>query len=202
MRRLCFIVAMLAALLLSGCGGRGEMAPTPADPAESTTLPVGETDRNPTAQELGREEQVNLEIVAEGQTETVPAKLYVGQGYSIYIPIEGWRMDKDVDDGIPEETWESLGNDDVDLTVSHYSGMEEEEARKKFAAGCDYAFEDLMGGDFGDPLTGVDEEGDHLSFMSVEGYDAIYIISWEYPKSTEEGFGVRLRQIADTFELM
>ena len=63
-------------------------------------------------------------------------------------------------------------------------------------------FEDLLGGELGDPLTGVDEDGDHLSFMLAEGAGTVYVISWEYPAEAAEGFGVRLEQIAGTFEVM
>ena len=51
-------------------------------------------------------------------------------------------------------------------------------------------------------LTGVDEDGDHLSFMLAEGAGTVYVISWEYPAEAAEGFGVRLEQIAGTFEVM
>ena len=51
-------------------------------------------------------------------------------------------------------------------------------------------------------MTGVDEDGDHLSFMLAEGAGTVYVISWEYPAEAAEGFGVRLEQIAGTFEVM
>ena len=36
--------------------------------------------------------------------------------------------------------------------------------------------------------------------MSVEGNGTVYILSWEYPKGTEEGFGARMEQILGTFQ--
>ena len=57
-------------------------------------------------------------------------------------------------------------------------------------------------GDLGDPLTGVDEDGDWLGFMAAEGQGGeTYVVAWEYPAGTEEGFGSRLPQIANTFEV-
>ena len=57
------------------------------------------------------------------------------------------------------------------------------------------------GGGLGDPLTGMDEDGDFLSFMAAQSADgAVTVISWEYPAAAE-GFGARLTQIANTFEL-
>ena len=206
MRRLSFILIGLLILALSGCGQKAQTPPPavetpPAEiPAETPAPPT--EDRNPTAAELGREEKTELTFTVEGETELVPVTLYIGQGYSIYIPSEGWRLEKWVDDGIPEDTWESIVNDDVELTVSHYAGKTAMEARDAFVRDEDYVFEDLMGGELGDPLTGMDEDGDYLSFMVAQGADTVYVISWEYPAESAEGFGARLGVIADTFQVV
>ena len=206
MRRLSVVLMGLLVLALSGCGQKTQTPPPAAEtPAETPAGTTGETpagDRNPTAAELGREETTELAFTVEGETELIPVTLYIGQGYSIYIPSEGWRLEKWVDDGIPEDTWESIVNDDVELTVSHYAGNTAMEARDAFVRDEDYVFEDLMGGELGDPLTGMDEDGDYLSFMVAQGADTVYVISWEYPAEAAEGFGARLGQIANTFRVM
>ena len=206
MKRMCLIAALLAALLLTGCGrktqtGSAAQQTTNQTTNQTTTTTQTAGDRNPTAAELGRAETMDLEFMVEGLAETMPATLYIGQGYSLYIPNEGWGLKKGADDGIPEETWESIMNDDVEFKVSHYSSVTPAEARQMFVAHEDYVFEDLMGGEFGDPLTGIDEDGDHLRFMSVEGNGTVYILFWEYPKGTEEGFGARMEQILGTFQV-
>ena len=206
MRRLSVVLMGLLVLALSGCGQKTQTPPPAAEtPAETPAGTTGETpagDRNPTAAELGREETTELAFTVEGETELIPVTLYIGQGYSIYIPSEGWRLEKWVDDGIPEDTWESIVNDDVELTVSHYAGKTTMEARDAFVRDEDYVFEDLMGGDLGDPLTGMDEDGDFLSFMAAQSGDGtVYVISWEYPAEAAEGFGTRLALIANTFQL-
>ena len=206
MRRLSVVLMGLLVLALSGCGQKTQTPPPAAEtPAETPAGTTGETpagDRNPTAAELGREETTELAFTVEGETELIPVTLYIGQGYSIYIPSEGWRLEKWVDDGIPEDTWESIVNDDVELTVSHYAGKTTMEARDAFVRDEDYVFEDLMGGELGDPLIGMDEDGDYLSFMVAQGADTVYVISWEYPAEAAEGFGARLGQIANTFRVM
>ena len=206
MRRLSVVLMGLLVLALSGCGQKTQTPPpaaeTPAETPAGTTEEPPAGDRNPTAAELGREETTELAFTVEGETELIPVTLYIGQGYSIYIPSEGWRLEKWVDDGIPEDTWESIVNDDVELTVSHYAGKTTMEARDAFVRDEDYVFEDLMGGELGDPLTGMDEDGDYLSFMVAQGADTVYVISWEYPAEAAEGFGARLGVIADTFQVM
>ena len=168
------IYMLLAVLALSGCGQK------PA--AEKTTL----------------------QITVEGQTEEVPAAQYIGNGFAIYIPEEGWQLDEqESDDGVQETVWESTVNDDVELFVLRYPVYPDatvNETKAHFARECGYVFEDLMGGDLGDPLTGMDEDGDFLGFMAAEGVKGVtYVVAWEYPKETAEGFGVCLPQIANTF---
>ena len=201
---------ILLALLLSGCGGTkttAEKAPAPESqpPAAEQTAPAG-ADRNPTAAELGREDRAVLEVTVEGETEEVPAALFIGQGYSLYIPEEGWRHEKDLDDGAAEDTWESILNGEVELEVRQYPASPDrtpDAVKAAFVKGRDYVFEDLMGGGLGDPLAGVDEDGDFLSFMAAQSGDGtVYVISWEYPREAAEGFGTRLAQIANTFQLM
>ena len=207
MRRMSFVLMGLLLLVLSGCGQKTQTPPpaaeTPAETPAGTTEETPAGERNPTAAELGREETTELAFTVEGETELIPVTLYIGQGYSIYIPSEGWRLEKWVDDGIPEDTWESIVNDDVELTVSHYAGKTTMEARDAFVRDEDYVFEDLMGGDLGDPLTGMDEDGDFLSFMAAQSGDGtVYVISWESAAEAAEGFGARLGQIANTFRVM
>ena len=206
MRRLSVVLMGLLVLALSGCGQKAQTPPpaaeTPAETPAGTTEETPAGERNPTAAELGREETTELAFTVEGETELIPVTLYIGQGYSIYIPSEGWRLEKWVDDGIPEDTWESIVNDDVELTVAHYAGKTTMGARDACVRDEDYVFEDLMGGELGDPLTGMDEDGDFLSFMAAQSADgAVTVISWEYPAEAAEGFGARLTQIANTFEL-
>ena len=201
MKKWYLLFACLLALSLAGCG-RQTAAPTtqttPAPQEESSAETA--TDRNPTAAELGREERMDMAFSVEGETEMVPATLYIGQGYSLYIPDEGWRLEKDVDDGIPEDTWESTVNHDVELRVLHLGEKTLEQAKAwVIAAEDDYGLiEDKQGG-----LGGTDEEDREM--MEVRFYPSgtqMYAVLYEYPMEAAEGFGARLGQIAETFEVM
>lgn len=185
MKRLLMTGAALA-LILTGCGS------TP--PKEA-----------PAPEPSGRAETTQLEFTVEGITEQVPAALYIGDGYSIYIPEEGWRYERDRDDNITEDTWESTANNEVELHVLRYAAYPDatvSTTKAHFAQDSGYVFEDLMGGELGDPLTGMDEDGDYLGFMAAEGLEGeTFVVAWEYPARAAEGFGARLPQIASTFEI-
>ena len=87
MKRL--MICALAAVLLAGCGKR-----------EANTA---------------RPEHTELEITVEGVSEQLPAALYIGDGYSIYIPEEGWEHEQETEGHITEDSWESTVNDEVEL---------------------------------------------------------------------------------------
>ena len=210
MKKLILILTLL--LALTGCGQKTspvvpDVPPTapetaaPETAAPETTAPaVPAEDRNPTAAELGREEKKDLVFMVEGTEEAVPATLYIGQGYSIYIPDEGWRLEKDVDDGIPEDTWESTVNHDVELRVLHLGEKTLEQAQEWVTAEEDdyRLIEDKQGG-----LGGTDEEDREV--MEVRFYPSgsqMYAVLYEYPMEAAEGFGARLSQITETFEGM
>ena len=210
MKKLSLIAAMLIVLTLSACGQKTQTTPpaeeqtnqTTTTPDQMTSTP-NQGDRNPTAEELGRTETMELEFMSGDQKETVPATLYIGQGYSLYVPDSGWRLEKDVDDGIPEEVWESTLNNDVEFAVSHYSGISASEAVTAFLNDHDdYVFQDLQsGGEVKEPLIGVDDDGDVLKFITREGNGTAYIVSWEYRQGAEN-FDAQLEQIVRTFEVM
>ena len=201
MKKRYLVFALLLALTLTGCG-RQTAAPTtqttPAPQKESSAETAA--DRNPTAAELGRKEQEDLVFMIEGLEETVTADLHIGQGYSIYIPDEGWRLEKDVDDGVPKETWESILNDDVELTVLHLGERTLEQAQDWVRAEEDdyQLVEDKQGG-----LGGTDTEG--LEMLEVRFHpsgNGMYAVLYKCPMEAIEGFGTRLSVMADTFQVM
>lgn len=203
MKKLILILTLL--LTLSACGQN--TAPSAPDVQTSATSEVPETaapapteDRNPTAAELGREEKKDMVFTVEGTEETVPVTLYIGQGYSIYIPDEGWRLEKDVEDGIPEEKWESTVNDDVELRVLHLGEKTLEQAKAWVTAEEDdyRLIEDKQGN-----LGGTDEKDrEVLEVRFHPSGSQMYAVVYEYPMEAAEGFGARLGQIAETFEGM
>ena len=204
MKKLILILTLL--LALSGCGQTDSPAvpetavPETAAPSTVPEAPESTADRNPTAGELGRAEKKDLTFMVEGMEEAVPVTLYIGQGYSLYIPDEGWRLEKDTEDGVPEDTWESTVNGDVELRVLHLGEKTPEQAREWVTAEEDdyRLIEDKQGN-----LGGTDAEDREV--LEVRFHPAgtqMYAVVYRYPMEAAEGFGARLSQIADTFEAM
>lgn len=196
MKKSVLFCGMLLALTLVSCtgqaqpGGSNTQVEKPAAPGVSAPV-----DRNPTAAELGRTESTNL--IASG--EEVPAALQIRQGYSLYVPKEGWWLDKEgPEDGFAyEDCWESIQRDDVELCVRCYTGVTREEAQSRFLRDKnDYLFEDLMG----EELFGWDErDGEYLTFYMEERGDCVYVVYWEYP-AQEERWGGLLAEMAHSVQ--
>lgn len=162
--------ALAMALLLSGCGSL-------SGPAEE------QIDQMPTAEELGLPATMDLEFVAEEQVQTTPATLYVGEGYSLYVPDAGWRKETDREGRIPVDGWESALDEKVEVAVFRYGAVPLEEAVSDFLEEHDdYVFQQLLmgSGEVSEPLEGMDEDGTILKFVIRAGKEGNFIVSWKY----------------------
>ena len=113
---------------------------------------------------------------------------------------EGWQLEEDVEDGVPKETWESILNDDVELTVLHLGERTLEQAQDWVRAEEDdyQLVEDKQGG-----LGGTDTE--ELEMLEVRFHpsgNGMYAVLYKCPMEAIEGFGTRLSVMADTFQVM
>lgn len=121
-----------------------------------------------------------------------------GIGYTISVPEKSFRYEKDFEDGNLEEKWEYNKKDDVQIKVTTYKDSDEATARRKFLKeNDDYIFEDLMGY----PVCGTELDGDTIWFSLHQSGNSVYIVSWEYPKNTEDSLKKELSDIAETFKL-
>ena len=185
------VLAMLLLMLTLSACGQG------AGPAEE------QVDQMPTAEELGMPETMDLEFVAGEQVQAIPATLYIGQGYSLYVPDTGWRKETEWEDRIPVDVWESTTEEDVEIAVYRYGSVPLEEAVTHFLEEQDdYVFQDLLlgNGEVTEPLEGIDDDGDVLKFIIRIGTDGTYIVSWKYQNAYSSAASLA-EQIVRTFVL-
>lgn len=193
MRRIgVILLGSLLLLSLSACGQPGQQTASPpaggADASDSAAQSLPSSSAEGWA---GREEHGSIEMTVEGTKETVSATLYLGDGYSIYIPDEGWRLDE------PGE-WEDEKTGDATLKILFYSGQTFEQARAQILLDEDgYGFMDL-----GTDGYFCGQDGEDATTMEVQlksAPDGTFAILSEYPDEAVEGFGARLSAMAETF---
>lgn len=205
MRKLISLAVVLAmALLVVGCGTEQkpvDPSSTPDTVSTAEPAPAAPTEQ-PQSQSTAtstREPEKELKFMLEGMEEVEQVSLYQGDGYSMYMPKEGWQLENDVDDGIHEVEWSNLRNDDVELKVLHLAGKNLKQAQDWVRADKDdYKLTEDKNGN----LSGQDpEDRDFIEARFFTNGNDTYVVMYGYPEEAAEGFGVRLGVIANTFEL-
>ncbi len=141
-----------------------------------------------------REKTAVISCMLEGMLEEMPATLYVGDGFSIYIPDDGWQIyDKapespnlisavyssDIRVGVARYTDKTLTDVAAELTAEGYSYDEDSGKLQKFEG---------------------EGEGQLLLEARVYGQDNdVWVVSTGFPAAYE--WGSRLDAIADTFAI-
>ena len=197
------IFALLVGLTLTACNAQND--DTLANGNATDTLHqeqgnISDVEQNNISNDLSRDETTDLRFMVEGMEELVPATLYIGQGYSIYVPNEGWRLEEDINQGIQIDTWESTVNDDVELCVLHLGERTLDQAQDWIITEEeDFIFtEDEQGN-----LVGTDREDQkNIAVIFYSADNAMYAVQYTYPIEATEGFGTRLSVIASTFEIL
>lgn len=144
-------------------------------------------------------EKVTIMVSKEGELQTVPATLFVGDGYSIYIPDEGWRL-FDPEDGTASydftkyglDKWGSELNDQVLLWINKYDGSSVEEVREGLAVkGYQTDGTEMTAGEAGLSY--------HVKLMESEA--GCYGVFYCCPEEAEEGWGRDLSAVAESFAI-
>lgn len=175
MNRTITLAAVLClALTVSACGQTAPAGASASTPAGASTSAATSAVLQDSASETGREKQTTLSMVLEGQTEEVPATLYEGEAYSIYIPDEGWTKSAGK---LPKgacDQWAAADNPDVTLTVC----PDETDGKWVESQTCGIIYDQKS------------KTGDALRRWTL------YLA---YPDEAAEGFGTRLDAIGATF---
>lgn len=205
-KKVSLALTLLLSLSLSACGTAGTTGtPDPQDNPQQQQSSVQQTPQPKTEQKLsakdvGREETKNITIYVEGLPEEIPSTLHIGEGYSMYIPTDGWKYEKEMDDGFLKESWESLYNEDVEFELRHLGKTSAEEAKKRIQLDeDDYKFVVQEQSDIA--MIGTDpKDNDVLQVRFFTSGDNLYEVQLKYPMEATEGFGTRMQEIVNTFE--
>ena len=139
-----------------------------------------------------RESHIKLEFSLEGMPEYQDAKLFVGKGYSLYIPEDNW-VKTPGENG--EVTWTSGYNPDIVLKVIPNAGSALHQVKDSLFAGYTCFEED------GQYIFGHDDSGSfYRAARLIETPNGILAAVWDYSLEATEGFGARLYVIAGTLE--
>ncbi len=152
-----------------------------------------------------REVTAMIPVVIEGYVEEVNSYLYQGGGaygiytWSLYIPYGGWQRDTSTYRWYPDSSQLSMylevRDHGTDYTAEEfYTSYEEQfdEVLTNEGTGADIPW-----------AIGVQESagGRYTSSILVTGETGCYEVLWTYAAEAAEGWGQRLRYVADTFRL-
>lgn len=195
-RIICLAAALLAAAL-AGCAGPSSSQSSSPPPA-SSAAPSSAVSSQPTAP--GRELHTELEIWVEGEPEKVPATLFQGEGYSLYLPDGEWVQTGSMSGEQPEEAdlFAAAANSQVTLSVRpDRSGQDLERAYDALWA------EGYNQSDDNDHFFARTMEGQVQCQYVVAGESGVWYVAWSYPDTSEylEGWGSRIPQLMPGFLL-
>lgn len=195
-RIICLAAALLAAAL-AGCAGPSSSQSSSPPPA-SSAAPSSAVSSQPTAP--GRELHTELEIWVEGEPEKVPATLFQGEGYSLYLPDGEWVQTSSMSGEQPEEAdlFAAAANSQVTLSVRpDRSGQDLERAYDALWA------EGYNQSDDNDHFFARTMEGRVQCQYVIAGESGVWYVAWSYPDTSEylEGGGSRIPQLMPGFLL-
>lgn len=195
-RIICLAAALLAAAL-AGCAGPSSSQSSSPPPA-SSAAPSSAVSSQPTAP--GRELHTELEIWVEGEPEKVPATLFQGEGYSLYLPDGEWVQTGSMSGEQPEEAdlFAAAANSQVTLSVRpDRSGQDLERAYDALWA------EGYSQSDDNDHFFARTMEGRVQCQYVIAGESRVWYVAWSYPDTSEylEGWGSRIPQLMPGFLL-
>lgn len=195
-RIICLAAALLAATL-AGCAGPSSSQSSSPPPA-SSAAPSSAVSSQPTAP--GRELHTELEIWVEGEPEKVPATLFQGEGYSLYLPDGEWVQTSSMSGEQPEEAdlFAAATNSQVTLSVRpDRSGQDLERAYDALWA------EGYNQSDDNDHFFARTMEGQVQCQYVIAGESGVWYVAWSYPDTSEylEGWGSRIPQLMPGFLL-
>ncbi|MDE7268835.1 MAG: M56 family metallopeptidase [Lachnospiraceae bacterium] len=160
-----------------------------------------------TEKEVEKGDKIFLEVTREGETDEIPATLFVGEGYSIYLTDDGWQP-HDLTDSRWQphfpNAWISMVDMDgkvvldgkvmldgqVQLWIAHFKDKTVNQVRAELADD----------GYRAEKFDMIKQEGDLIYNVKLNEFENdVWGVFYCYPIEAEEGWGAILPVIAETF---
>lgn len=150
----------------------------------------------PSADDLLRLKQWQIHYVdAEGNETALWADLFIGDGYSIYIPQTDWAYRQTNYNGIAADEWDYEKNNDIRMLIFKTGGEVEDAEKLVREAEEDWSFfPDKQGNLY------AERDGRVMNVRFVKAEVEIFVIMWTCPMEAYEGAGRMLSVLSDTFD--
>ncbi len=160
-----------------------EDAPADNDILENTTVPESSDE------EVEKEDKTVLKVMREGEMDEIPATLFAGEGYSIYLTDGDWQQHA-------PDAWsgafdgELVLNGQVQLWITHYEDKTANQVKEELESdGYTSENSDI-----------IKQESEVIYKVRLyESGNDVWGVFYCYPIEAEEGWGALLPLIADTF---
>ena len=222
---LCVVLLTISLGTLVGCsianendGAVSERLEYENNPSADNTLAdnnISENSIEPvlseSEKEVERGDKIFLSVTREGETEEIPATLFVGEGYSIYLTDDGWQP-HDLTDSRWQphfpNTWISMVDMDgqfvldgkvmldgqVQLWIAHFKDKTVNQVREE-VMDDGYKIKSRV-----EEFVMIKQEDELIYKVKLNGFENdVWGIFYCYPMEAEEGWGAVLPVIADTF---
>lgn len=149
----------------------------------------------PSADELLRVREREITYVdGEGNDAALETELFIGRGYSIYVPKEGWTYTQETYGGLTADKWTYDLNPEINLRIVRVMGTADRAEAWVRETESDWSFFwDEQGGLYGDR----DGKVMNVNFYQKE-VDTIVVLC-AFPMEAYEGGGRTLSVLVDTF---
>ena len=149
----------------------------------------------PSADDLLRLKQWQIHYVdAEGNETALWADLFIGDGYSIYIPQTDWAYRQTNYNGIAADEWDYEKNNDIRMLIFKIGGeVEDAEKLVRETEGDWSFFPDKQGNLY------AERDGRVMNVCFVKAEVETFVIMQVYPEEAYEGAGRMLSVLYDTF---
>lgn len=160
-----------------------EYPPADNNILENTTAPES------SEEEMEKEDKTILKVMREGELDEIPATLFEGKGYSIYLTDGDWQQHTP-DAWVGAFDGQIVLNGQVQLWIAHYEDKTANQVKKELE-GDGYTLE-------GSDIIKQESEVIYKVRLNEFGND-VWGVFYCYPIEAEEGWGAVLSLIVDTF---